>query len=925
MAFTPYSTPIQYEYKPLNLMGFAAPLSEMQKEFDTTASAIDEADVDLLHLDLGKDPEKAKALKELYRSKTEELAKNLYTSKNYRQAASKLKELNRLFQTDPEKLALEANYKARQEYHKAQKERIDKPDGITRDQYYEDIARKDREYVSKEGTNWKNDPNSETGDYNSYGTKARLADLEKEFQEIAFKVASAVSGDKRAGALKEMGIDPELMDKQYSQTIIDERDPKKVQIAVENYLKTLPRFKAQALEVADYKYDALAQNPEALKEKNDALATSALKGIDAQLASLEKSAKKDKTVLESDEYKELVEFKQELEQGKTTGEYDYDLMSSLYKQEHLGNVYNMKALGEVFKYKNVDVNYSWRAIPKEDTGDGGDGSDNSFSSETGYFIPNSEEKWSIDALATNKNNSAKALWGVVGKVNDLVSGNVRAVVMGGDKNSASYKKLLQDPSAIRARQAQLLGAISETLEGGGDWKAFKNKAAQKGLKMEDGRAYTIWKSLTKNGNQGIADFKASMDATEEDANQYINSQKLLNTIQKNVTETQEFKSFANTLGSYVPGDDELGYGSGEVVSTDKKRVENVQKLFNPDSYSKESLNKIGFISGSSFSKAIGTVIKGFTKYLSMDQVAQLHGYKNALDAANKGYDFAGFKPAINAKGELASTNVFWGDDKYTQKTVPQILQEKQGEVYSKGLVANEMSYRFINDKNLDKQMSKFFLSAGDLTSYVPAYSKNWKNVPGFTEEGGLAAGTTLNINENRAPKIVMHGNQMLYEIPITYKKDGVSTETTVTVKPKKGMNVRHDKLLKDLDWASGGGTATEAADKETNTMIKAMRFDNKFQNNNLSPQLIQSIDVAKGQSPVELFSAPFSNTTKLVVYKANTNGTDPSLNIAQVDKNSGKVLGYLNNPKTGKPFYTHADDPEAYVEVKNLIMQALGD
>jgi len=270
-------------------------------------------------------------------------------------------------------------------------------------------------------------------------------------------------------------------------------------------------------------------------------------------------------------------------------------------------------------------------------------------------------------------------------------------------------------------------------------------------------------------------------------------------------------------------------------------------------------------------------------------------------------------------------SVIWGDAKYTGKTAPQIFQEKQGEVYSKGLVANEMSYRFINDKNLDKQMSKFFLSAGDLASYVPAYSKNWKNVPGFTEEGGLAAGTTLNINENRAPKIVMHGNQMLYEIPITYKKDGVSTETTVTVKPKKGMNVRHDKLLKDLDWASGGGTATEAADKETNTMIKAMRFDNKFQNNNLSPQLIQSIDVAKGQSPVELFSAPFSNTTKLVVYKANTNGTDPSLNIAQVDKNSGKVLGYLNNPKTGKPFYTHADDPEAYVEVKNLIMQALGD
>lgn len=919
MAFTPYSTPIQYEYKPLNLMGFAAPLSEMQKEFDTTTSTIDEADVDLSHLDLGSDPEKAKALKELYRSKTEELSKNLYTSKNYRQAASKLKELNRLFQTDPEKLALEANYKARQEYHKAQKERIDKPGGITRDQYYEDIARKDREYVSKEGTSWKNDPNLETGDYNLYGTKARLEDLEKEFQDTSFKVASAVSGDKRAGALKEMGIDPELMDKKFAQTIIDERDPKKVQVAVENYLKTLPRFKNWALEVADYKYDSLAQNPEALKEKNDALATNTLKGVDAQLANLEKSAKKDKTVLESDEYKELVGLKQELEQGKTTGEYDNDLMSSLYKQEHLGNVYNMKALGEVFKYKNVDVNYSWRDIPKEDTGGGGGGSGDYFSGTgTGYFVPNSEEKWSISALNANKVNSGKALWNTVGKVNDLAAGNVRAVVMGGDKSSASYQKLLKDPSAIRARQSQLLGAISQTLEGGGDWKTFKNIAAQKGLKMEDGRAATIWSSLTKNGNQGIADFKASMEATEEDANQYINSKKLLNATEKSVEETQEYKQIFGTIAN-TP----LSLTSREQLETNRSKgdasADKTLKMFDANSYSPEQLKKVGYEGESSYGQQRGnTTNRDNYAALTPRQVALLKGYKSTQDALNKGFNFGGVNFEIY--GDLPGGVRF--DKKGTIKELQTVAKQQ---LYNQGLAANEMSYRFINDKNLDKQMSKFFLGSGDLTSYVPAYSKNWNNVPGFTEEGALAPGTKLNINENRAPKIVMHGNQMLYEVPIIYKKDGVSTEATVTIKPKKGMNVRHDKLLKDLDWASGGGLATEAADKQTNTMIKAMRFDNKFQNNNLSPQLIESIDVGKGQSPVELFSAPFSGTTKLVVYKANTNGTDPSLKVAQVDKNSGKVLGYLNNPNTGKPFYTHADDPEAYVEVKNLIMQALGD
>ena len=32
-------------------------------------------------------------------------------------------------------------------------------------------------------------------------------------------------------------------------------------------------------------------------------------------------------------------------------------------------------------------------------------------------------------------------------------------------------------------------------------------------------------------------------------------------------------------------------------------------------------------------------------------------------------------------------------------------------------------------------MSKYFLSSGELTSYVPAYSKDWSNQPGFTAEG----------------------------------------------------------------------------------------------------------------------------------------------------------------------------------------------
>ena len=177
MPVSPYTEPIQFEYKPLNLAAFAVPLAQMQEKFDVTQALVNESDVDLAHLDFGTDPVKAAELKETYRQKRDELAKNLVESGNYTQAATKLKELNRLWQTDPERKAIEYNYAARQKYMEEQQKRIDsgKDDQITRDQYYQDIARKDREYAGGQGTYWQHDPNLEKGKYNLFHEFASLS------------------------------------------------------------------------------------------------------------------------------------------------------------------------------------------------------------------------------------------------------------------------------------------------------------------------------------------------------------------------------------------------------------------------------------------------------------------------------------------------------------------------------------------------------------------------------------------------------------------------------------------------------------------------------------------------------------------------------------------------------------------------------
>jgi hypothetical protein len=296
--------------------------------------------------------------------------------------------------------------------------------------------------------------------------------------------------------------------------------------------------------------------------------------------------------------------------------------------------------------------------------------------------------------------------------------------------------------------------------------------------------------------------------------------------------------------------------------------------------------------------------------LTFDQVARLHGYKNFEDASRKGFDFKG---ATSDKGFFGSS----GED------VATLRNRMINQLYQKTTTKNEMNYRVTGDKGLDKEMSKFFLSSSDLTSFQPAYFANWKDVPGFNEEGKLAPGTVLNITENRSPKIILHGNSLFYEVPIKYDVDGKATEGTVVIKPKLGMNVKHDDLLYKLDAASSG---TTALDKQTNSMIKAARFDSKFQGNNLSPQLIQSVAVTpldKGGKSVELYSVPFDANTRLEVVKIQGKaGDNPVIKIAYMD-NSGKRLGYLTNPETGKDWYKNADSDEAAPAAKDAIMQAL--
>ena len=896
MPITPYTAPLQYEYKPLNLMAFAAPLSKMQEEFDITTNAVETSDFDLEHLPYGTDKEKAKALIETVEGKRDELAKNLAETKNYKQAAIKLKQLNQLWKEDPEAVALKSNYALFSKLDEEEKKRMNSGE-ISRNDYYQWRAGTIRDYEQSGGADFRAGYDNPQGTYNPIGRQGRLKDLEKELEELSWKVASNLNA-KKSDAFRAAGIDPTTLDAKFVKTVMESLTPQDAANKISAYLRTLPRFREWGQEVAGYNYEEIkANNPEGHKELAASLYTNLLESADAKIAQIQKSAKKKPELLQNPEYLKLLEYKEKATLGLQTGEFDDNLVKDLYTQDHLNSMYDMGAVGQVVEVDNVTHDYTFRDMPDEDGG----GAGGIFGGSGGFMMPDTEEKWSIDNITKLKAQYGKNIWNWNKKINGLVDGNVRAAIMG-DPSSKQYQKLLDDPSLVRSRQVQLMEALSETLGGKKTWQQFQKEAADRGIQIGEGRARAIWGSLSKNNNQGIADYQSFLESSASDNEQYVNVKGVYQNINENVIKNGDYQHSLgmmanmpiNELMQYTPNDwaNQTASGAGGMGFLTPEKKAEIKKqlwLYDKRNYSEEQLKKAG-------------IPKSGENYLTLAQLAKIKGYKNIDEAITSGYDFGG----INVE---------------SGRSITQEVNHLRQKVYNSSTERTEMGYRYVGNQKLDNEMSKYFLSSGELTSYVPAYSKDWSNQPGFTAEGKMAPGTKLNISANRAPKLIFHGNQLLYEVPIIIidEETGKPKETTVKLRPKAGMNVHHDQILRALDEASSGGTEQ---DMQTNSMVKAGRFDLAFQGNPLSPQYVQSPTVTKGGTGVNLYTIPVDNGAKIQVEKRwREGGSYPVLMIKQI--NNDGTSSYVPNPSTGKDWYINADANEASYAVKNVIMQML--
>lgn len=862
MPTTPYSTPIQFEYKPLNLAAFAVPLAQMQEKFDVTQALINESDVDLAHLDFGTDPIKAAELKETYRQKRDELAKNLVESGNYTQAATKLKELNRLWQTDPERKALEYNYAARQKYMEEQQKRIDngKADQITRDQYYQDIARKDREYAAGQGTYWQHDPNLEKGKYNLYGTKARLSDLEEEYQKTIFDIAKEVSADKIAGKLVELGVDPELMDKKFMQTITEARSAGKVAKAVEGYVRTIPRFRNWQLELADYNYDELkATNPEGYAEKVNSLTNNALKSINSQIAEIEKEAKKkgQKGLLDSDDYKQLLAYKNEIEQSKATGEFDEPLIKGLYNQEALNKMYDMTALGKVFEYKKVDTDYSWRDIyiPKGD----GDGGDRSSAKGVPFMMPAEDVKFNASSVQKNIYDNAAETRKYIKTAANLSGGSMRTLMLGTNKEDreAAGKNV-----GIMYPRLQIIQKAA--INNAGNLKGFKQELKKSGIDISNDAAVTrVFKDLTSPNSSAMRELDNAIQGGKNSFSNYSIAKNNLEIVKDEADKDDEFKVFTSTLQNFQPTNEGFQRDesarlrrlkqNGQKLSSEEEKLVKIGELFDANSYSKEQLAKIGLKKENIKSN----IADGFGfKPLTLNQVAKLKGYKSFKDAMLKGYDFNGVVVDSNfsiSDNKVVRNSMFGSD---IEGTIQQMTNKFLQHIGNKGLKTQEMAHNLINDKQSQTELSQVFNTMDKALAY--AGGKTFANLPGFDEEGNPLPGSVVDYSKNRVPLITTIKGDSFVQLPYKYKTEEGTLQGTLTMPVKAGnqdyiysVYDRVDKKTRNSD---------DPLKKQTNATIKVAKF-NQIHGNDFNSVYANSLKVSAQRPEIKITSITIADPT----------------------------------------------------------------
>lgn len=780
MAITPYSTPTQYQYKPLNLMAFAEPLMKMQEKYDLTKAALEESDVKATALQYAEDPIKARELEKTYRTKRDELVANLMETKNYTQAASKLKQLNKLYQQDPERIALETNYKTFLERDKEELARVGVGEGkITKKQYLQWRAGEIRKFEDAGGTNFRNDKDAPGGTtYNPItGTIGRTADMSKEIQELMFKAADAIQAKKYTGAMQALGIDPLVGDAMFKISDYENLSRSEIEAKVEEYIKQQDRFKPYLEEKASYDFDDILYAKDKGAKFNQTaseLLAQNMSANDNYMKYLEQKGKKN-----SPEYENALKNKAFLLEQMDNP--NPDVIRNLFTQSEMNRQYDAGALGKIFEVNNSKTNYTFRDLPSED--DGGDGSGGVFDKNAAVVNPSLDASTYVNLENTFNKGKSTAVKAVAN--NNRVGGDksfaMREISMG-RKDSDLRTKMEKNPALALPRQQQILAIAQRSANA----TEFHRNLWNAGFKSADANnSKALWGVLSNSTNM-----QAISDNVKGAMNDYYNMENAMNLLEQADKNSLTDKKFLAQVG-------EIGS----------------QQHVVPESVVEKFAKKVGKTVDELYRMGVVTTQTGFTKdggetqefLLDGNRIARTFGYKTLEEAVSKGVDFT-------TKGVRGLGN-----------TLNNLQKEASKRVYS----AQEMGQVFSNDKKVDNLLAPMVRNAQELASFKPLKG-TWANIPGFTEEGSPMAGTNI----VGAPQISVRGNQLFLRVTYDYKnvadvygKGNLQNTVEVKIKPDQ-MNTVKESLNRISINAYQNKDASEASNQVYQTAVRALYIAN---------------------------------------------------------------------------------------------------
>jgi hypothetical protein len=820
MAISPYSTPLQYEYKPLNLSGFITPLSNMQEKFDITTAQVEEAKdlFNVAHLPFGTDPEKAKELIAIAQGKVDELAQNLATTKNYKQATSKLKELNNLWNKDPHRQALEGEAKRFEEAKKRELARVEsgKKDSITAEQYQQWLNREVRNYENKGGASFKADYSNEAGDWNRItGDTGRIGDKEEELQDLKLKIGAAVKADASEGYYKSIGIDMDTFNKHFAKTNIKELTGAKLEQAIEGFLLTQPRFSKWGRQVADYNFDSIELSENFNDYAKDIL-TRQTYSIDNALAERKQELKNAKKSEKDDtEYQSLLKEKESLQNTITSGKYNTQEVKDIYTQQHLNRILSGDATADIFKYKEKSTSERSEKIDKDSdegrrlgmyskkdvrTAIADQLKNMTYDAKSDYQVVTSNAKTLYNILGGDKSKGTKGIL-------DISGGAMRTLVLGekGSKQRASLEK----NAGEQYNRAQTV--YTAAVNSKGDYKTFVKKLKASGIDINEDAAKKVFNNLNKQGSDALTELRQNLENGQSSYSNYVTAKENVLLVEKATLKDKDFQTFTAEVGKDTPMFNSKYRSPSDITNTYNNHPE-IAKLFDPKTYSKEDLKRLK--------------IDSENKSLSFDDVAKLKGYKNYGDAIIKGYSFGGIRVISSRLGhKLFNTGML---EQYQELSPIDIKNKFTQEVGQKGLSTQKMAYELINTPKVSGELAEMFATTGKLQQQIGA--TELKGLPGFDKNGDALSGTNVIVEGKKAPHIVVHGQETYFNVSYTYLgEDGKARQGQVITKAlpsqKKYLQTTYQNMIKDLE------TKDDPVSKETLSTVKAALFNTRFGSN----------------------------------------------------------------------------------------------